>query len=96
MTNNITYGINSLSEEEVKSILEALLYSSSVDVCSCWYDEHVLKMAELSKKIRTMFPDMILENVFVFDDENAAKDVHTDELLKFFPELLKNAKEIVN
>lgn len=96
MSNNITYGISSLTGEEIKSILEALLYSSSVDISSCWYDEHILKMTELSKKIRTMFPELILENVFLFDDKNENKDIHTNELLNFFPELYKNSKEILN
>jgi hypothetical protein len=95
MSNNITYGINSLSEQEIKFILEALLYSSSVDVCSCWYDDNILDMAELSKKIRKMFPTIVLENVFVFDDKSLTKDIHTDQLLEYFPELSKNCKEIM-
>ena len=95
MSNNITYSINSLSQEEVKTILEALLYSSSVDVYSSWYDDNLLQMVELTKKIRKMFPDLVLENVFAYSIDESVKDIHTDELLKYFPELTKNASEII-
>lgn len=90
---NITYSINSLSKDDLKTILESLLFSSSVDVCASFYKEESLNMFELAKKIRSMFPEVILEDVSITPilDENCTEvyhDEHTEEILKFFPEIL--------
>ena len=90
---NITYSINSLTKEDLKTILECLLFTSSVDVCASLYKEESIKMLELAKKIRTSFPDVALEDVSITPivDENGTEvyhDEHTEEILKFFPEIL--------
>jgi hypothetical protein len=93
---NTTYNINSLSKEDIASILEALLFSSSTDVCATWYKEESLKSFEVAKKIRLMFPEIILENVYMYNDEilnNEYHDAHSEDILKFFPEIKKNLKE---
>ena len=62
--NNTTYNINSLSKDDVTAILESLLFASSVDICASWYKENSLKFLEIAKKIRTSFPEALLENVY--------------------------------
>jgi hypothetical protein len=92
---NTSYNINSLSKKEINIILESLLFASSVDVCASWYKENNLDSLELAKKIRTMFPEVILENIYIYDDEKTVlNDDHTKEIIQFFPELKKELIEI--
>jgi hypothetical protein len=91
---NETFSINSLTREEVKTILESLLFASSCDVSGSFYKEEALNMFELSKKIRSMFPDVLLEDINVtpvLDEkgEEVFHDEHTSEIVKFFPEILE-------
>ena len=95
---NLSYNISSLTKDEVKTILECLLFASSVDVCASFYKEESIKMLDLAKKIRTYFPDVILENVSAFkikDEDNnlVFHDEHTDNIVSFFPEILQEVKE---
>lgn len=91
---NETYSLNSLTKDEVKTILESLLFSSSVDVCASFYKEESLNMFELAKKIRTMFPEITLDvvNITPITDEEGHEvyhDEHTSEIIKYFPEILE-------
>lgn len=91
---NTTYNINSLSKEDVNAILESLLFASSVDICASWYKENSIKFMELAKKIRTSFPDVLLQNVYIYDDEKVVlNDEHTKEILQYFPEMKKELIE---
>ena len=92
---NVTYSINSLEKEEVAIILESLLFSSSTDVCASWYKEESLKALEVAKKIRQSFPEVILENVYLYEsDDNEFHDEHSNEISQFFPEIKKSIKEL--
>lgn len=95
---NESYSISSLTKDEVKTLLESLLFSSSVDVCASFYKQETLNMFELAKKIRIMFPEIILDdiNIVAFKnnkDEDIFHDEHTQEIVKFFPEIVKDIKE---
>lgn len=85
---NTTYSINSLSKDEVKNILEALLFASSVDVCADFYHDNSIACLEVAKKIRSMFPDVITENLYIYEvpEKREFNDEHTKEIIKFFPE----------
>jgi hypothetical protein len=89
---NTTYSINSLSKDEVRAILEALLFASSVDVCADFYKESSLQCLEIAKKIRSFFPEVILENLYIHMPENKKElnDEHSEEIVKFFPEISKS------
>jgi hypothetical protein len=94
MTNK-TYNLQSLSEDELKNILESLLFSSSVDVCASWYKENSLISIELAKKIRLMFPEIVLENVYIYDDEKIIlNDEFSKDILEYFPELKKDFSDL--
>lgn len=89
--NNETYNISSLSRDEIKTILESLLFSSSVDVCASFHKEESLAMLDLASKIRSMFPHILVENINVtpiYDEENNIiyHDEHTPDIVKLFPE----------
>jgi hypothetical protein len=92
---NENYYLDDLTKEDIQTMLECLLFSASVDLCSSWYLENINNMVELSKKIRKKFPDIILENVYLVDTslENDM-DKHTNTLVKYFPELEQNTKEL--
>jgi hypothetical protein len=93
--NNTTYNINSLSKEDVSAILESLLFASSVDICAHWYKENSLKFLEVAQKIRKSFPEVLIENVYVYDDEKVVlNDEHTKDILQYFPEMKKEMIEI--
>jgi hypothetical protein len=93
--NNVSYSINSLSKEEVATILESLLFSSSTDVCASWYKEESLKAFDIAKKIRQLFPDVILENVYLYEGKDIQfHDEHSNEILDLFPEIKKDTKDL--
>jgi hypothetical protein len=92
---NETFNINSLTREEVKTILQSLLFSSSVDVSASFYKEECLNMLELAKKIRSMFPNVLLDVVSITpvldeNDKEVFHDEHTTEIIKNFPEILES------
>jgi len=87
MTNNIKYVINSLTKEDVQLLIESLLNSCCINIYSNWYDDHTTKMKELAIRIRKMFPDIICENSFLFNEDEISNDIHTNEILKYFSEL---------
>jgi hypothetical protein len=86
----------SLDAEELKTILECLLFSSSVDVCASWYKEDTEKMFELIQKIRNTFPNILAENVYIsnFKEEQFCDEI-SNEIVKIFPEIEKKQKELV-
>lgn len=94
--NNVTYNLNSLSKEDLSTILETLLFSSSVDVVANWYKEDNTKMLDIAKKIRTNYPDVLLENVYLYESKDVDyNDEQTDEIIKMFPEIRKEKIELV-
>jgi hypothetical protein len=94
--NNITYNLNSLSKEDLSTILETLLFSSSVDIVANWYKEDNTKMLDVAKKIRTNHPDVLLENVYLYESKDVDyNDEQTEEIIKMFPEIRKEKIELV-
>ena len=92
---NNTFDLTSLTRDEIKTILESLLFASSVDVCASFYKEESLRMFELAKKIREAFPDILLEEVSITPVEDASgnevyHDEHTSEIVQNFPEVFHN------
>jgi hypothetical protein len=90
---NETYNLNSLTKSEIKTLLESLLFASSCDVGASFYKEELLNMFELAKKIRTMFPEILLDDINITpildeDNKEVFHDEHTTEIVKFFPEIL--------
>jgi hypothetical protein len=85
-----------VSEEDLKLILESLLFSSSVDVCADWYKDDIDKIIDLSKRLRLEFPSVPTENVYVSHVENFIySEENTKHILEYFPELnTKNKKDL--
>lgn len=86
----------SLTKDEIKLILESLLFSSSVDICASWYQEDTKNMVNLAEKIRCEFDDIPLENVYMthfLDDNELFMDKHSQLIIKNFPEIERLEKE---
>jgi hypothetical protein len=91
--NSESYSLNSLSKDEVAIILEALLFSSSTDVCADWYKEDVLLAYKVAEKIRKFFPEITLKNVYLYEAEDTVfHDEHSYNIKQIFPEILKDIK----
>jgi hypothetical protein len=88
---NVTYSIHTLTEDEIRNILESLLFASSVDVCADWFKDDSLKSMEIAKKIRKMFPEVTLKNIYIYDGEEKEQfnDDHSEDIMQFFPEIRK-------
>jgi hypothetical protein len=96
--NNSTYDLNFLTKKEVTSILESLLFASSVDVVANWYKEDAIQMLDIAKKIRKTYPDILLENVYLYEskgDDLKYNDDHTNDIDKIFPDIRKEKIELV-
>ena len=86
MENNISLNV---TPEEYKFLLEALLFSSSVDACANWDLTDVLKMVDMAKNLRVQNPTIPTSNIIIFKDNDGKfefNDEHSEDLLKYFPE----------
>lgn len=99
MNNLNKFNIDSLSQEEFKSIIEALLFASSVDIIANWYKDDALMFLNVAKKLRNKYPEVLLDSVYVYDEEKIElNDEHAKEILQYFPELINessNIKELI-
>jgi hypothetical protein len=78
-------GLN-LTTEEKQLIIEALLFSSSAEVCSEWTPKHNQDMVMLAKKLNN--PEINLTNIYLFDP-SSADDKATGLVQENFPALHK-------
>jgi hypothetical protein len=86
---NKTYTISNLTKEELKLILESLLYTSSVDVTGNYDESFCKNFYDIALNIRLKNPDVILENLEVFNPDNIKfSDAITHDIIKTFPEVV--------
>jgi hypothetical protein len=81
---NKNYTLN-LSKDELRMVLETLLYSSSVDIIGNFDLDYSKSFFELAKKIRSQHTDVLVENLEVITCIN--EDEHTDEAIELFPDI---------
>jgi hypothetical protein len=82
------YNLNNLTQNQIKLILEALLYAGSVDINSAWYKEEIENMVDLAIDIRKISSNIPLESIYAFEEEYF--DSTTKKIVEFFPEILYN------
>jgi hypothetical protein len=83
-----------LNLEELKIILESLIFSANADICAEWYKEDQEKILNLAKKIKNLHPNIKLQNVYIDKNIIQANDQQfleptTYEISNMFPEILK-------
>jgi hypothetical protein len=82
-----TYTISNLSKEDLKLILEALLYTSSVDVTGNYDSKFGENFYKIAYNIRKNYPEVIVENLEILNHENIPfSDLVTTDILRTFPE----------
>jgi hypothetical protein len=87
--------ILNLNKDEMKLILESLLYSSSVDVTGQFDINYCKNFFELAKKIRFLNSDIIIENLELFKNENIPyEDEHSNDIANIFPEIVVENMDI--
>lgn len=90
-----TYTISNLSKTELKLIIEALLYTSSVDVTGNYDQSYCKEFYNIAYKIRNKNPEVITENLEIFKhDKIQFSDSITHEIVKMFPETVVENIEI--
>ena len=90
MSNTANDIINlSLTKDEWNLIVESLLFSSSVDICSEWEPEHIYKSIDVAKSIKKELGKKLkLENIYIFESLPYA-DVVTDDIAKDFGDKIR-------
>jgi len=74
-----------LSTEEKQLILEALLFTCHVDVCSDHTESHRRRMFELASKLNDV--NQKLHNVYIYGENSSEDDIPLEEVVKTFPNL---------
>jgi hypothetical protein len=82
------YNLNNLTHNQIKLIIEALLYAGSVDVNSAWYKKDIEQIVDLAINLRKLASNIPLKEIYAFEEEYL--DSTTNKILDYFPELLDN------
>lgn len=78
-----------LNKEELRLVLESLLYSSSVDVTGQFNIGYCKEFFKLAAKIRSLNTDVLLENLeLIHPEEIPFEDEHSNDIFKLFPEII--------
>ncbi len=75
-----------LKNEELKLIIECLLFACTINVSMNTTEEHDLKLYELSSKLSHLLDkdDNFLENISYYDDPNERDQPYLKNILKNF------------
>ena len=73
-----------LKQEEANTLLEALLFASSVNVGADWSEKDINKMVSLSKKLRKELNGNTRLDKIVFYQEENYEDKWTQSVFNFF------------
>lgn len=73
-----------LKQDEANTLLEALLFASSVNVGADWSEKNINKMVTLSKKLKRQLNGSTKLNNIVFYQEENYEDDWTQTVFKFF------------
>ena len=73
-----------LKQDEANTLLEALLFASSVNIGADWSEKDITKMVSLSKKLRNELNGNTKLNKIVFYQEENYEDKWTQSVFNFF------------
>lgn len=82
-----------LTTEEFSLILESLLFACSVDANADWDYDDTMKIKDMLLKFRIENPTLPTNRINVLsklDEKYEYNDLHTHELVKYFPEIVLN------
>ena len=73
-----------LKQEEANTLLEALLFASSINVGANWSERDINKMVTLSKKLKQQLNGSTKLDRIVFYEEENYEDKWTQDVFNFF------------
>lgn len=73
-----------LKQEEANTLLEALLFASSINVGANWSEKDINKMVTLSKKLKQQLNGSTKLDRIVFYEEENYEDKWTQDVFNFF------------
>jgi hypothetical protein len=73
-----------LKQEEANTLLEALLFASSINVGADWSERDINKMVTLSKKLKNQLNGCTKLDRIVFYEEENYEDKWTQDVFNFF------------
>jgi hypothetical protein len=73
-----------LKQEEANTLLEALLFASSINVGANWSEKDINKMVILSKKLKNQLNGCTKLDHIVFYEEENYEDKWTQDVFNFF------------
>jgi len=73
-----------IKQEEIRIILEALLFSSSINIGANWLEKDYNKMIAISKKLKKVLNDKTKLQNIVFYQEKDYEDKWTQSVFDFF------------
>ena len=77
-----------LSKKDLEVVIEALLFASTVHIVSDVHEKHCSEQFELAKRLKTLCPDIKLNNVQFLIDENY-EEPWTESILNEFKDNMK-------
>jgi hypothetical protein len=88
-----SYNINNLTEEQLRLIIEALLFSSSTTVNARWYSEEDENLKNMALELRKEYPEVLTKNISIIEEEEYY-DKFAPEIIDFFPEVLEQVPNL--
>ena len=83
-----SYNINNLTEEQLRLIIEALLFSASTTVNARWYSEEDETLKNMALNLRKEFPEVLMKNIFILK-EKEYHDQFAENIVDYFPEIVE-------
>ena len=83
------YSIENLSEDQLRLVIESLLFSASTSVNARWYSEEDESLMSMALELRKKYPEVLMKNVFVLE-EKEYHDEFSGKVVEYFPEIVEN------
>jgi AAA+ superfamily predicted ATPase len=85
----MTYSIDNLDKDQLRLIIESLLFSTSTSVNAKWYEEENKQLFDLCIYLRKKFPEILTKDVYIIDEKEYYDEYATD-IIDYYPEILES------
>lgn len=85
----MTYSLDNLTKDQLRLIIESLLFSTSTSVNAKWYEEENKELFDLVISLRKTYPDVLTKDVYIID-EKEYYDEYATEIINYYPEILES------
>jgi hypothetical protein len=84
------YSVENLTEDQLRLVVEALLFSASTSVNARWYSEEDESLMKLALDLRKKYPEVLMKNIFILK-EKEYHDQFAGDIVDYFPEIVETA-----